>query len=226
VGREREAHGAVSHQLILADSQGHKDKLLRALLTGGSVHRALVFCNRRRTAKRLAALLGQEQLRCACLHGELSTEERKRVIQQFHEDKVSVLCATDMAARGLDIKGIDAVINYDIPHSGDDYVHRTGRTGRAGATGKAISLAGARDWQRVTGIERFLTLEFERRSVPGLKARYNGPPADTDTGKRERGRKKPARKQSSSARKGERTARTSSIDATPNDGFGPLKKKS
>jgi superfamily II DNA/RNA helicase len=226
VGREREALGAVRHQLILADSQQHKDKLISALLTREGLRRALVFCNRRKTAERLAALLGRQHLRCACLHGELSTEQRKRVLQQFREDKVSVVCATDVAARGLDVKDIQTVINYDIPDSGDDYVHRTGRTGRAGAAGEAISLAAASDWRRVAGIERYLSLEFERRSLPGLKARYDGPRAaagDNESGKQ--GRKKASRAASSTAKTGKRPQRGKRPAATSNDGFGPLKKK-
>ncbi len=223
-GPEKAAHGAITHELILADSHNHKDKLLKALLTGESLHRALVFCNRRKTAERLAAMLGELQLRCACLHGELSTEERKKVVHQFHEDKVSILCATDVAARGLDVEGIDAVINYDFPHSGDDYVHRTGRTGRAGAIGLAVSLVAAGEWKLLTGTERYLGLTMQRRSLPGLKARYNGPPATADeaSGKK-RGsgtptRDKPPRNARQKANKG-------GSRNTSNDGLGPLKKK-
>lgn len=220
--RERAAHGSVHHQLILADSQGHKDRLLSALLTQENERRALVFCNRRRAAERLSTQLAQQGLRCACLHGELSTEERKHVMHQFHENKVSVLCATDLAARGLDVEGIEAVINYDIPHSGDEYVHRTGRTGRAGATGLAVSLASAGEWKKVVAIEKFLTLEFQRRSLPGLKAKYNGPPESGNKGHRpkKQSRTKPPTR---SKKDGPVSKRTS--DAKTNDGFGPLKKK-
>lgn len=226
VGQEREAHAAITHQLILADNQGHKDKLLSALLTGGTLRRALVFCNRRKAAERLATMLGRRQLRCGCLHGELSTEQRKQVMHQFREDKVSVVCATDVAARGLDVKGIDAVINYDFPHSGDDYVHRTGRTGRAGASGLAVSLVSAGEWKRLTSIERYLGLALERRSLPGLKARYNGPPAGSEGANTGPGAgKNPPRDKTPPPRGRRRNVKKGGSKDTSNDGFGPLTKK-
>ena len=78
---------------------------------------------------------------------------------------------------------IDLVINYDLPHSGDDYLHRTGRTGRAGASGLAISLVGANEWNLMVSIQRYLRTDFEPRSLPGLKARYSGPKKTKSSGK-------------------------------------------
>ena len=119
--------------MILADGPEHKERLLQALLESGGFRRALVFANKRITAERLSDALRHAGLRCACLHGELSTEQRKQVMVRFSDGKIDILCASDVAARGLDVSDIDLVINYDMPHSGDDYLHRTGRTGRAGA---------------------------------------------------------------------------------------------
>ena len=158
-------------------------QLLAALLQQGGFNRALVFANKRNTASRLANFLRYQKLRCACLHGEMSTEERKQVMHQFHDGKVNVLCASDLAARGIDVSGIDLVVNYDMPHSGDDYLHRTGRTGRAGAQGLAVSLVTAIEWNLMISIERYLKLEFERRTLPGLKARYAGPKKVKSSGK-------------------------------------------
>ena len=107
VGQVRQPHSSITHQLILADSQEHKDKLLTALIKEGGFHRALVFSNKRTTAVRLSNLLRYEDLRCGCLHGEMSTEERKHVMHQFHDGKVHIVCASDLAARGLDVSGID-----------------------------------------------------------------------------------------------------------------------
>jgi ATP-independent RNA helicase DbpA len=152
VGQVRQPHSSIFHQLVLADSQQHKDKLLLALLQQGNFRRALVFGNKRTTAVRMASLLQHHKLRCGCLHGEMSTEERKHVMHQFSDGKVTVVCASDVAARGLDVKDIDLVVNYDIPHSGDDYLHRTGRTGRAGAQGLAVSLVCAAEWNLMIGI--------------------------------------------------------------------------
>ena len=87
---------------------------------------------------------------------------------------MKVLVATDVAARGLDIEGMDLVINFDMPRSGDEYVHRIGRTGRAGAEGLAISLICHNDWNLMSSIERYLKQRFEKRVIKGLKGTYQG----------------------------------------------------
>jgi superfamily II DNA/RNA helicase len=233
VGQVRQPHSSITHQLILADSQEHKDKLLAALLQQGGFQRALVFGNKRTTADRLAKLLRYQKLRCACLHGEMSTEERKKVMHQFHDGKVNVVCASDVAARGLDVKDIDLVINFDIPYSGDNYLHRTGRTGRAGAQGLAVSLVNATEWNRMISIERYLALQFERRSLPGLKAKYNGPKKVKSSGKAAGSKKKKSKstadksksRQRNQKNRGKRRTASSDTPTTSNDGFAPLKKK-
>jgi len=217
----------VARQLLLADGQEHKDKLLIALLQQGGFTRALVFGNKRSTAVRLAGLLNYHKLRCACLHGEMSTEQRKQVMQQFKDGKIDVVCASDVAARGLDVKDIDLVINYDMPHSGDDYLHRTGRTGRAGAQGLAVSLVSAGEWNLMISIQRYLKLSFERRSLPGLKARYNGPKKQKSSGKAA-GTSKTARagkKQGKQKNRGRSKAGSSDKAQPLTDGFAPLMKK-
>lgn len=233
VGKVRQPHSSIVHQLILADSQEHKDKLLAALLQEGGFHRALVFSNKRNTAVRLSNLLRYQKLRCGCLHGEMSTEERKHVMHQFHDGKVDIVCASDLAARGLDVSGIDLVVNYDIPYSGDNYLHRTGRTGRAGARGLAVSLASATEWNLMVGIERYLALRFERRVLSGLKAKYNGPKKLKSSGKAAGSKKKEskstAEKSKTRARNqknlGKRRTKATSGPTIVNDGFAPLKKK-
>lgn len=233
VGQVRQAHSSIDHQLILADSQEHKDKLLAALLEHGGFTRALVFANKRNTATRLANLLKYQKLRCAALHGEMSTEDRKKVMHQFHEGKVNIVCASDLAARGIDVSGINMVINYDIPYNGDNYLHRTGRTGRAGARGLAVSLASASEWNLMVSIERYLALRFERRTLPGLKAKYNGPKKLKSSGKAAGSKKKTekstADKKKTRARNqknvGKRRTKSTTGPAEANDGFAPLKKK-
>jgi len=230
VGAARQPHSTIVHQMVLADSQEHKDKLLAALLGQGEFQRVLVFGNKRSTAVRLAGLLKYHKLRCACLHGEMTTEERREVMIRFNDGKISILCASDVAARGIDVKDIDLVINYDLPHSGDDYLHRTGRTGRAGAGGLALSLVTSTDWNLMISIERYLKLGFERRSVPGLKARYNGPKKQKASGKAAGGKKKKGPKsaeaKSKSRKRNQKNIGKPARAATaPNDGFAPLMKK-
>ena len=233
VDAARQPHSTISHQVMLADGQEHKDKLLVALLQQGGFKRALVFGNKRSTAIRLSGLVKYHKLRCACLHGEMSTEDRREVMTRFNDGKLSVVCASDVAARGLDVKDIDLVINYDLPHSGDDYLHRTGRTGRAGAQGLAVSLVAATDWNLSVSIERYLKLDFERRNLPGLKARYSGPKKQKASGKAAGSKKKipkSAEKKSKSRQRnrknvGKPTAKNKSSSNVENDGFAPLMKK-
>ncbi|QIB66404.1 DEAD/DEAH box helicase [Kineobactrum salinum] len=230
-GEIRAAHKDIFHQRILADNLAHKDALLLALLADSRGRKQLVFANKRSTAARLAGLLRHHGLRAGCLHGEMSTEERKQVVTLFSQGSVDIVTASDLAARGLDIEGIDTVINYDLPHSGDDYLHRTGRTGRAGAQGLAISLIGASDWNLMISIQRYLKLEMEPRSLPGLKARYAGPKKLKSSGKAAGQKKKSTdagqvkKKERLRDKKARGRPRRKSADAPANDGFAPLLKK-
>ena len=232
IGTVRQAHSSIHHQRILTDSPQHKDRVLLALLQGGSFRRALVFANKRSTATRLTGWLQHNQLRAGCLQGEMTTEERKQVVTAFSDGKLDILCASDVAARGLDIPEIDVVINYDMPHSGEDYLHRTGRTGRAGATGMAVSLVGAADWNLMISIQRYLKLAFEQRSLPGLKARYSGPKKQKSSGKAA-GKKKRDRPVAEKRRSRERNRKQQGKrgkgkdpgETSVNDGFSPLMKK-
>ncbi|GAB5450719.1 MAG: DEAD/DEAH box helicase [Halioglobus sp.] len=237
IGEVRQAHSAIFHQMILADGREHKDKLLPALLDQGDFAKALVFANKRLTADRLASLLLHHGLRCASLHGEMSTEARKKVVERFQQGKIDVLCASDVAARGLDVADIDLVVNYDVPHSGDDYLHRTGRTGRAGRQGMAVSLVSAAEWNLSISIQRYLNLTFERRTLAGLKARFNGPKKLKSSGKAAGPKKK--KKAGSATEKARSRKRNQKnvgkpkkssrkgVDkpAAENDGFAPLTRK-
>ena len=230
VGEVRQPHSGITHQLVLADHQAHKDQLLLALLQQGGYRRALVFGNRRTTAARLAGMLRRHHLRCDCLHGELTTEERKQVMTRFQDGRIDILCASDVAARGLDVKEIDLVVNYDMPRSGDDYLHRTGRTGRAGERGTAVSLVAAPEWNLMISIERYLKLSFERRSLPGFKAKYSGPKHRKSSGKavgsRRKGDDKGRKTRSRTTARGKPSGkRPSAPAAASEDGFAPLTKK-
>jgi superfamily II DNA/RNA helicase len=228
ISEVRSPHSSIHHQRILADGPEHKDRLLQALLDRGGFRRALVFANKRRTAQRLAGMLQHHGARAGCLHGEFSTEERKHVLTQFRDDKLDVLCASDVAARGLDVPEIDLVINYDLPHSGDDYLHRSGRTGRAGDSGLAVSLVSANEWNLMVSIQRYLRTDFEPRSLPGLKARYSGPKKTKSSGKAagpSKKRKKPEEKRKTRARNQKDKGKPKREPTGVNDGFAPLKKK-
>ena len=229
VNAVRQPHSSIHHQRILADSQEHKDKLLVELMKQGGFKRALVFANKRSTAQRLAGLMTHHGLRCGSLHGELSTEERKHVLTQFRDSKVDIVSASDVAARGLDVKDIDLVVNYELPRSGDDYLHRTGHTGRAGAQGLAVSLVCAGEWNLMISIQRYLQVDFEKRTLQGLKARYTGPKKQKASGKASGSKKKRSQstpaKSKTRVRNRKNAGRPRSNKNLSGDGFAPLMKK-
>jgi len=109
------------------------------------------------------------------LHGEMEPRERKRTMDLLRNGLVSIIVATDLAARGLDVKGINLVINFDVPRNGIDYIHRIGRTGRAEATGQAITLVNHIEWNVISGIQRFLHQSFEQRLINELAGSFKGP---------------------------------------------------
>jgi ATP-dependent RNA helicase SrmB len=179
----REQHPDIRQQLILADSPEHKQQLLLWLLHHEAYGKALVFTNTRPHTESLSSFLQNNGLRSGALHGELEQRERNRIMGLLREGRIDILVATDVAARGLDVPGVELVINFDLARSGDDHLHRCGRTGRAGEQGLAISLAGARDWNRMVSIERYLQLQLERRSVEGLEGKFRGPKRLKGSGK-------------------------------------------
>ena len=129
----------------------------------------IVFTNRRSTASRLARQLDREGIKADSIHGDKSQLERMKVLDAFKEDKLEVLVATDVAARGLDVAGVPCVINYDLPFNAEDYVHRIGRTGRAGAKGEAIALVSAEEAQLWKDIQKLIgeRLKLQRLNLPG-----------------------------------------------------------
>jgi superfamily II DNA/RNA helicase len=191
IGSHRSKHANITQQRILADDPGHKQQLTNWLLAHTQYDKALVFTNTREHAEQLAAFLqsqrdgknhndvwdraGKKRTRVACLHGEMPQDERKRLMHWFRTGVVKVLVSTDLAARGLDVKGVDLVVNFAMARSGDDYVHRIGRTGRAGEQGLAVSLIAPQEWNLMQSIERYLGVELEPRSIEGLESRFKGP---------------------------------------------------
>lgn len=171
----RQAHSQILQQKVLCDDAAHKTRLVAALVTAEQAKCVFVFCNTREQCEPLSNALRQKNIRTAYIHGEISQSDRKQVMSRFRDGKLTVLVATDVAARGLDVPDVDLVINFNVAQSGDDHVHRVGRTGRAGRQGKAIVLVGANEWNLLASIERYLKIRFETRKVPGLEAAFTGP---------------------------------------------------
>ncbi|MFA5982610.1 MAG: DEAD/DEAH box helicase [Methylococcaceae bacterium] len=171
----QDSHVDIEQQLILADDINHKQQLLAWLLLNQNYDKAIVFTNTKAQVALLQGPLRGQKLRVGSLHGDLDQKERNRIMSLYNAGEINVLVATDVAARGLDVKGIDLVINFDIPRNGVDYVHRIGRTGRADNKGLAIALVKDTEWNLTAGIERFLKQKFKRRVIEGLEGNYKGP---------------------------------------------------
>ena len=153
IGRRNEPAKSVK-QSYLAIGSRNKCKAVQNLIHKDNPRLALVFCNTKRQVKMLHKLLNSQGLAAGCLHGDLSQYQRDTVMNAFRNGKTSVMVATDVAARGIDVKDIDLVINYDIPDKMEYYVHRIGRTGRAGHSGRACTLVSPQDSRLITDIER------------------------------------------------------------------------
>ena len=206
----RDKHSNIRQQLILADNNGHKGQLVRWLLEHETFGKALIFANTKVESERIYAELSETKVSVGLLHGDLDQRQRNQVMKRLHSGEVGVLIATDVAARGLDVQDIDLVINFDMAKSGKDYVHRIGRTGRAGRKGLAVSLIGHREWNLMIGIERFLNQRFSRRTIAELEGQYTGPKKLKKSGKMVGPKKKKSKSRlSTKSEKGRINARKS-----------------
>ena len=145
-----------------------KMEVLCRLLDLDGVRLGIIFCATKIMVDELTAHLAARGYRAEALHGDLSQAMRERVMTRFRQHQVELLVATDVAARGLDVDDVEAVFNYDLPHDGDDYVHRIGRTGRAGKTGRAITFVAGREIYKLQNIQRFTKARIQRARVPSL----------------------------------------------------------
>ena len=143
-----------------------KRELLAYLIQTRGLRQVLVFTGTRIGANRLAHQLRRDHIHADAIHGDKSQAEREAALADFKSGKTTVLVATDVASRGLDIEGLPQVINFDVPHSPEDYVHRIGRTGRAGLPGEAISLVAPQDHEAMAAIERLIKKRIERVLIP------------------------------------------------------------
>ena len=153
IGERNEPAATVRQSYLTVGSRG-KCKAVQHLINKENPRLALVFCNTKRQVKTVQHLLREQGLPVGCLHGDLSQNQRDTVMSAFRSGKTNVMIATDVAARGIDVREIDLVINYDIPDKMEYYVHRIGRTGRAGHAGRACTLVSPMDTGRISEIER------------------------------------------------------------------------
>lgn len=165
----RKEKAKIHQWLHLADNSQHKLNILINTLNQDAVKRVVVFANKRETVQYLSGKLYAEELPCVWLEGKMPQDKRNKAIERFKSDEIKVLVATDVAARGLDIDDITHVINFDMPRKVDIYIHRIGRTGRAGSKGTAISLVEAHDMAIIGKIERYQNERLQRRIIDSLR---------------------------------------------------------
>lgn len=217
-------------QIITADHDQHKEQIVQWLLANETYQKAIIFTNTRVLADRIYGHLVAKDVKAFVLHGEKDQKDRKLAIDRFKQGGSKVLVATDVAARGLDIDGLDLVINFDMPRSGDEYVHRIGRTGRAGAEGLAISLICHNDWNLMSSIERYLKQQFERRVIKEVKGIYSGPKKVKASGKaagtkKKKVEKKTGEKKGATAKRKPAAKPKTKAPLASADGMAPLKKR-
>ncbi|OOF41282.1 ATP-dependent RNA helicase SrmB [Rodentibacter rarus] len=160
-----------------ADSYEHKVKLLARFIETENVHRGIVFVRRREEARELSEILRKRGIRSTYLEGEMAQTQRNHAIDKLKSDIVTVLVATDVAARGIDIDDVSHVMNFDLPYSADTYLHRIGRTARAGKKGTAVSFVEAHDYKLLGKIKRYTEETLKARILEGLEPRTK-PPKD------------------------------------------------
>ncbi len=169
VATQKEKHANIEQRLHYVDDMSHKNKLLEHLLIAPEVNQVIIFTSTKRHCDVLAEDLYAAGHKTAALHGDMTQGARNRTLTKLRQGDVKVLVATDVAARGIDVAGITHVINYDLPKFAEDYVHRIGRTGRAGNTGIAISFASNIDRHILRKIEQFTGNRMEPSTIEGFE---------------------------------------------------------
>jgi superfamily II DNA/RNA helicase len=153
-------------QRFYAAQDDDKRRVVKAVLNERGIKQAFIFVNSKLGCGRLARSLEREGLKTAALHGDKTQDERLKALEAFKQGEVDLLVCTDVAARGLDIKDVPAVFNFDVPFNAEDYVHRIGRTGRAGASGLAVTLVSPSDTRLVSDIEKLIKTKLEVENYP------------------------------------------------------------
>jgi len=157
----------VTQGLVVVDEM-EKREALRRLIKSEDVTNALIFCNRKKDVDILYRSLSKHGFNAAQLHGDMPQSKRTETLEKFKNNEVTLMVCSDVAARGIDIKGLSHVFNFDTPHHAEDYVHRIGRTGRAGKEGRAFTFAMPEDGKAVQAIEKLIGKEIPRVQIDGI----------------------------------------------------------
>jgi superfamily II DNA/RNA helicase len=171
VGTTEKTKADITQHALFADNEAHKARLLDSLLRDTDIDQALVFTATKRAAEDVYLALTGSGFAAGALHGDMHQRERSRTLQRLREGRMRVLVATDVAARGIDVPGINLVVNYDAPRQAQDYVHRIGRTGRAGRAGVAVTFLGRGERHLVRSLARDTGNAMSVMVIPGLEPR-------------------------------------------------------
>ena len=213
------------HQSAFICHETQKLGIIRSLFKETRPERVIIFAGSKVKVKDLAIALRREGFNVGAMHSDLTQAERDDVMFRFKSQKVSILVATDIVARGIDIDDIQLVLNYDVPHDAEDYVHRIGRTARAGAEGQAITLVSEKDQPQFRSIEKFLEKDIEKRPVPSELGEAPAYRTDGKSGGRGGRRNGGRRGGKGQQRKGRKPAEGKSSDRKKPEGKKPEGKK-
>lgn len=169
VENKNENKANIDQRILFSDDIGHKHRMLDVLLRDVELTQAVIFTATKRSAEELSETLLEQGYSAAALHGDMPQHKRTRTLQRLRDGHTRVLVATDVAARGIDVAGISHVINFDAPRQAEDYVHRIGRTGRAGRSGIAITMVHGKERYLVREIERYIGESVRIDVIPGLE---------------------------------------------------------
>lgn len=201
VGAAHTEHKDISKRFYFSDNLDHKELLLEHFLSKESYQQLIIFTATRADTERLSSKLSSQGLSTAALSGDLNQSQRNQIMDGFAKGQQKILITTDLASRGLDLVNVSHVINFDLPKHTEEFVHRIGRTGRAGNKGESISFVGPKDWLSFKNVEAFLQQNFAFDSVEGLKAKFKGiKPKKPKTENSDKTKKKQAEFKSKKAR--------------------------
>ncbi|WP_217540520.1 DEAD/DEAH box helicase [Vibrio metschnikovii] len=174
IGLGNEQHKDIRQRFYLCDHLDHKEALLDRILKDAEYRQVIIFTATRADTERLTNKLNEQNLKVVALSGSLTQTQRNTIMSQFERAVFKILVTTDIASRGLDIANVTHVINFDMPKHTEEYVHRVGRTGRAGNQGDAISLVGPKDWDSFKRVEAFLQQDIQFEVLEGLQGKFTG----------------------------------------------------
>lgn len=183
ISNQKQKHSNITQSLYYADDNGHKMRLLDHVLSDANLNQAIVFTSTKRGADDLADRLSNQGHAVAALHGDMNQRQRTRTLGLLQKGKLRILVATDVASRGIDVQGISHAVNYDLPMQAEDYVHRIGRTGRAGHSGLAFTLAMHSERHKVRRIEHFIGQPIPMETIAGLEPQKTVRPTYNDRSK-------------------------------------------